>query len=1348
MYLKSLEVHGFKSFADPTLIEFHRGVTAIVGPNGCGKSNVLDSIRWALGEQSAKALRGAQMQDVIFNGTDYRKPMGMAEVSMTFADCEGILGVDFHEVRITRRVFRDGGSEYEINKTPSRLKDIHQLFMDTGIGRTAYSIMEQGKIDQIISSKPEDRRVVFEEAAGITKFKSQKKEALRKLEQTEANLIRVSDIIKEVRRQIGSLQRQANKARRYREYHERLRYLEIRLGLRRMVELKGGLEEVETRLAAVIRESGGIEEVIAADEQALRVKREELAALESELRQLENQRSTTQGEIERIRQEIQFHEARIGELEGLIEKNRAEIAAAGEKQKIQEQQLQLVLEDVAQIDGQIGSLRDKVRVQGESLARLKSRQAEEEGKRAQLQRERGFLEEGSRKVENRLAAIELQQANYIQRMEKLAEEEKTLVGQKSLQEERAAGLVSRASALEQRREALGGEVAALEAQLQALQAESDQARTGLEMLQAEVSQRQARLSALRKLHESRAGFSKTTQELLKKFTGPGMEGPLLDHLRAKAGYERAIQACLGMAWEALIISRAELLQEIVAELGQGGTAVLAGSALAVAEPAASPEAPAGDPVQEELFESGFFQKLLRRLTGSPSASPAAGPRPQAPAYPEHARSAVHFVKADGVAADLVRNLLDGYYIAERFEDIPGLRAQIGRGHFVARDGQMARGEGFELRGSPKDAQQSVLELANELHALEAEAPEEIARLDAAKAFLEQKRADLAASEKRLAERRQELRQGEAEASALQIERQGLEREIEALDRKLGAAAEERKHLGEEQSLRREEEDKARAELKKIREEAEAKDRAAEELRGLVEQLSSEQSALATAINDLRVEIASTEQRSRGLGSQRETCQARVNELRVQFEERTGEIQEYEARIRQAREGIETGRSKVEEALRRSGGFDEEFEKRAIARREIDQTYQELEERARISRRRAGELQQERSSCEVKAAERRMHYENLRERIQRTYQLDITDESACLAVAEEYEKSLLAPKASPALPVPAEEEPAASEAPAEAAGETAAEGGEPLPEAAEEAPSGLAGSPVLPEAAEPDWPAWEQEASELRDKIDGMGPVNVEAITEYEELEQRGNFLDQQERDLLAAKDQLLEAIKKINQTTQAMFAETFAKIRENFSQMFLELFGGGKADLILQDENDPLECGIDIVARPPGKQLQSISLLSGGERTMTAVSLLFAIYMVKPSPFCVLDEMDAPLDESNVGRFVRILQRFVSQSQFVVITHNKRTIGAADVLYGVTMQEHGVSRLVSVKLTRDEETPLFANGGGKSSSRLHKEIEVEEKAVALKGEAEPADAAPVSEEPVGEEGGALETTAEEPGLSA
>lgn len=1344
MYLKSLEVHGFKSFADPTLIEFHRGVTAIVGPNGCGKSNVLDSIRWALGEQSAKALRGAQMQDVIFNGTDYRKPMGMAEVSMTFADCEGILGVDFHEVRITRRVFRDGGSEYEINKTPSRLKDIHQLFMDTGIGRTAYSIMEQGKIDQIISSKPEDRRVVFEEAAGITKFKSQKKEALRKLEQTEANLIRVSDIIKEVRRQIGSLQRQANKARRYREYHERLRYLEIRLGLRRMVELKGGLEEVETRLAAVIRESGGIEEVIAADEQALRVKREELAALESELRQLENQRSATQGEIERIRQEIQFHEARIAELEGMIEKNRMEVAAAGEKQKVQEQQLQLVLEDVAQIDGQIGSLKDKVRIQGESLARLKSRQAEEEGKRAQLQRERGFLEESARKVENRLAAIELQQANYIQRMEKLAEEEKTLVGQRSLQEEQAAGLVSRASALEQRREALGGEVAALEAQLQALQTESDQARTSLETLQAEVSQRQACLSALRKLHESRAGFSKTTQELLKKFTRPGMEGPLLDHLRAKAGYERAIQACLGMAWEALIVSRADLLQEILAELGQGGTAVLAGSALA--EPAVSPEAPAEAPSQEELFETGFFQKLLRRLTGSPTASPAAGPGPSAaPAYPEHARSAAHFVKADGVAAELVRNLLDGYYIAERFEDIPGLRAQIGRGHFVARDGQMARREGFELRGSPKDAQQSVLELANELHALEAEAPEEISRLDAAKTFLEQKRADLAASEKCLAERRQELRQGEAEASALQIERQGLEREMEALGRKLGAAAEERRHLGEEQSLRREEEDKAKAELKKIREEIEAKDRVAEEVRGLVEQLSTEQSALATAINDLRVEIASTEQRSRGLGSQREAYQARVNELRVQFEERTGEIQEYEARIRQAREGIESGRSKVEEAIRRSGGFDEEFEKRAIARREIDQTYQELEERARISRRRAGELQQERSSCEVKAAERRMHYENLRERIQRTYQLDITEEGACLAVAEEYEKSLLASKASQALPASAEEESAVSEAPEEAAGEG---GGEPLPEEAGEVLPEAAELPVPPETAEPDWPAWEQEASELRDKIDGMGPVNVEAITEYEELEQRGNFLDQQERDLLAAKDQLLEAIKKINQTTQAMFAETFAKIRENFSQMFLELFGGGKADLILQDENDPLECGIDIVARPPGKQLQSISLLSGGERTMTAVSLLFAIYMVKPSPFCVLDEMDAPLDESNVGRFVRILQRFVNQSQFVVITHNKRTIGAADVLYGVTMQEHGVSRLVSVKLTRDEETPLFANGGTKTSSRLHKEIEVEEKAVALKGEAEPSDVVPVSEEPVAEGGGALETADEEPGLSA
>jgi chromosome segregation protein len=1338
MYLKSLEVHGFKSFADPTLIEFHRGVTAIVGPNGCGKSNVLDSIRWALGEQSAKALRGAQMQDVIFNGTDYRKPMGLAEVTMTFADCENTLGVDFHEVRITRRVFRDGGSEYEINKTPSRLKDIHQLFMDTGIGRTAYSIMEQGKIDQIISSKPEDRRTVFEEAAGITKFKSQKKEALRKLEQTDANLIRVSDIIKEVRRQIGSLQRQASKARRYREYHDRLKYLEIRLGLRRMVELKAGLVEVETRLAAVIQESNGIEEVIAADEQALRVKREELAALESELRQLENQRSTTQGEIERFRQEIQFHEARIAELEGMIEKNRAEMAASGERQKLQEEQLQLILEDFAQIDSQIGGLKDKARAQSESLAQLKARQAEEEQRRSQLQREKGFIEENIRKVENRLAAIELQQANYIQRMEKLVEEEKTLIGQKSVQEEQLAAAGGRATELETRQVTLKSEVVGLEGRLQELQAESDQARAALETLQAEASQRQARLAALRKLHESRAGFSKITQELLKKFTGPGMEGPLLDHLRAKSGYERAIQACLGMAWEALLISRADLLQEIVSDLGKGGTAVLAGPALKeveVREKESTTEISPAKP-QEDLPEGSFFQKLLRRLAGVSEATP--GSREIAPlvaaAGTGHARSAVHFVKADGIAGELLKNLLAGYYIVESFDEIPALRRQVGNAHFVARDGQMVRAEGFEIRGSPSDSQHSMLELANELRSLEAEAPEEIARLDAARAALEQKRSDLSSCEKTLAERRQETRQAEAEASAVQIEKQGLEREREGLERKLGALAEERKSLGEEQNLRREEEEKAKAELKKFQDEAQGKDRAMEELRGVLEQLAEEQTVLAGTINDLRVEIASTEQRSRGLGSQREAYQARVNELRNQFDERTAAIAEYEARIRQAREGIESGRSKVEESVRRSGGYDEEFEKRAIARREIDQAYQELEERARISRRRAGELQQERSNCEVKAAERRMKFDSLRERIQRAYQIDITDETSCQEPVREYESRLRVPQEQPTVPaleIP-EETPVAEGRPLEIVD---------TPVEPETQPETAAADPAV--EAEPDWDAWELEAGELREKIDGMGPVNVEAITEYEELEQRGNFLDQQEKDLLSAKDQLLEAIKKINQTTQVMFAETFAKIRENFSQMFVEMFGGGKADLVLQDENDPLECGIDIVARPPGKQLQSISLLSGGERTMTAVSLLFAIYMVKPSPFCVLDEMDAPLDESNVGRFVRILQRFVNQSQFVVITHNKRTIGAADVLYGVTMQEHGVSRLVSVKLTRDEETPLFANGEKKNTSRLHKEIELEEKAVALLGEAEPASPAEIAAD-----GEPASENTEEPGLSA
>jgi chromosome segregation protein len=1175
MYLKSLDVVGFKSFADRTKLEFHPGVTAIVGPNGCGKSNVLDSIRWVLGEQSAKALRGGEMKDVIFSGTDQRPPLGMAEVSLTFGDCEEQLGTEYNEVTITRRVFRDGASEYELNKTPCRLRDIQHLFMDTGVGRSAYSIMEQGKIDLILSSRPEDRRAIFEEAAGITKYKSQKKEALRKLENTEANLVRLADIIREVKRQIGSLQRQAGKARRYQASFAELAVLEQKLGRHQFDAYSKEIETLQADVEGSREKQTKLEEEIAAQEAQIAASREELAVLETELVRLRDEQARQRNLLERAQQRATTNHARVEEFLGLRDQAGREIAATEEKIRVAEDQLRHLSEQVTEFQRKRTETQDQFDAENEALASLTARIGVVESECAEIEERRLGEERKQQKLAQELAGLELQQRNFQLRLETLRGEQ---------------------TALKQRGEELnlvfthfGSKVASVEAQLAAerggleqsrsSQGEAEAALRSAEKSRAELSQKrngiEARREALQQLQAQHANAPRAAQRLLAEEAAREIS-TLAARIAVKPGYESPLSLLLGDAVHALLLPDDSAARDWRAKVAEREICVFA-----------------------------------------PLHSPR--PAPLKSGAPTHAAK---FVTAQPAAAGLLAALLEDSHVVETLAEAQQLKAAQPQSVIATMNGELITRPGLVLVGQEAGATSlAVFTRQAELRQLEASLGDLTVTEGESDRALESARAHVTDRAVVLEAARTSVQQLEISLATVRQEERAAQFTAEEAARQADESSREIHRLSVQENADHEHHEQLRAAIA----EADAVLRESEEeldaKRSQLGDLSNQEEAQNHALTERRIELATQVNQCESLERQREPVAARVQELRELAEQRRRESLEHEQRVAQAREEITAATAEQAAASAAQVAVTAQVEQAQVGRNTAQDKIVGQETALRTLRRDHGQIHDARSESEVKLAEQRLFLRNLREKFQRDYQKVLEDLAAL--------------------------EPESTEAPT-------------------------------------DWSALEADVAAKRAALDALGPVNLEAITEYDELEERHKFLTGQEADLLAAKDQILKAIQEINRTTRTLFAETFEKIKVNFQEMFTELFGGGKASLALLDESDPLECGIEINARPPGKQPQQISLLSGGERTMTAVALLFAIYMVKPSPFCVLDEMDAPLDESNINRFIRILKRFVQMSQFVVITHNKRTISMSDVLYGVTMEERGVSRFVSMRLAQSD----------------------------------------------------------------
>ncbi len=1262
MYLKSLEIHGFKSFADKTVIQFHQGVTGIVGPNGCGKSNVVDAIRWVLGETSAKALRGGEMADVIFNGTERRKPMGMAEVILTLADCEALLKVDYNEISITRRVYRDGRSEYRINNTLCRLKDINDLFMDTGIGRTAYSIMAQGQIDQILSSKPEERRAVFEEAAGITKYKREKREALRKLEYTEVNLLRVSDVLAEQERRMGSLKRQVAKARRYQALSGNVRVLDTHLNHRKFTALSAERGELAVSLRSLEAQEAHLEQQMPGKEEAVAFSRSEARTLEVELAELRQRLNEHRNALNAAEARIAFNGENKQELETRIRQNREDIAITSEKLAQQEfafvaanESLEILVRRIAEMEIQLEEQGERSRVAKGGRERIEAALRESRGEANRTQMIAASVQA---KIESAMAQLESSR----ERAHQLAEEEERLTAETEefrMEQSRFAAEVETAGA---RITELEEAFQASERSFQHGRGDLDAARAAADETHKLLALRSSRLDVVRQLVTSGEGFAKGTRAVLAGLDDPetfqaGVLGVLANYIEADNTCARALEAALGSHLQVVMVA-------------------------------------------DDSFAESVIQRLTEHKLGRAAVLPESFTQPasgtQMITLPEGSVAwALDRVRTDKRVSHVVQRLLENVLIVPDLASALSMRGQLPGVSFATLAGELLLSEGIIQGGTDSGGSNSVLERQNEVRSLEAEvaglqASDEQARAKVAslEAYLEQLREEVEIARERVQRQKVEL-------STLQGQLSLATREVENFETKLANVRWERGELAARELAAQESRSHLEEELAAARARMEALETDQRRLQSEADSAARNEAELAETLNELRTLVAVERRAKQAAEEQQRPMEARLHELRELAIRRETEIASFIQRIDTATaenlrlaEACETHRSEAEDLQAQLG-------ERSSVRTQLAEAIEVAEYAVTELRRQIARVSEQKGREEVQITKLDLRLENLVQTTMERHQVDLTsfepDAHALLACIAS-QKALQARGGRQVVVASDDaEDDMETVVVVATSGETSEEEDHP--------PVPLPGEMT----GEPDWDFVEHIVGDLKRRLDSMGPVNVDAIEEYEELEERYTFLRNQHDDLVKSKAELLEVIERINTETQIRFAETFAQVRENFRIMFQELFGEqGKADLMLIDENDPLESGIEVIAKPPGKKLQSITLLSGGERSMTAVALLFSIYMIKPSPFCVLDELDAPLDESNIGRFIQVLDRFIDNSQFIIVTHSKRTMARADVMYGVTMEEFGVSKPVGMRLTAGDEhkKPEAKTAAQKAALRL------------------------------------------------
>ncbi len=1222
MYLKELRINGFKSFADPTRFELHPGMTAIVGPNGCGKSNVADAIRWVLGEQSTKSLRAGSMQDVIFQGSTQRKPVNLCEVTLLFTDCERDLGTAYNEVEISRRVTLEGGSDYFLNGKACRLKDVQRLFLDTGVGQVSYSFMLQGQIDKVLSSNPAERRGIFEEAAGISKYKAQRREALNKLAQVENNLARVTDVIEEVSRQIGSLKRQASKALRYKRIKHRLTHLELAVAAHRRQILQDQIAELEER-------AGGLRERVRTTRARLEAREAELAADRAKRNERSEAMQSAQQTVYDLRSEKEQAENQA-EFAGIRAADAEKrIAAIREELESLEQEKQ---EITGRLAGESRSKEEELNHFGDSDRVFQEKSAElvqvqealsEAESRLQDRKQDLLVTEGSiTRLRSNCTTLEVDLKTYQVRHANLTEDLQNLEVEAESLAERQLELSRTYEARTAERERAAAEAEEHQASVGRLRERFKERQSALQEVDRQNARLTARLGVLEDLQQKFEGFREGAKAILQ-----GNLGNLVSD-----------EECRVLA-RALKVSDPRWMPALETLLGSMLDAVVLKDRRQVGAVAAALS-------EQQLGRACLAYATPRSDAGAPDSLPA---------FLSPAEATVR--SDDEGVAELLPGFFEGCYFCESLErflqflegrpDFPFLLVASTEGELVDRRGVVFAGR---ARGK-KDP--NFLQRANEIKQLKREQAECAREHDSIKNAADQIQSEIEAAEKRAEQYRARHVEIAQEISTLEAQQESTRAALEQNEQRIRERRAELDKLdsGREESTGRLK--KARTELEQCEAEITAGRKAVSEAEAEITRLREDRDQRRERFNEIRLEISEKKQRlamlDRGLGQLQEQSRE-LHERTRQREQEIDTLSEQIADFRKQAEEQSKLASEIEETLRTTmqnleGGRD--------ALKQVERAIQEREESVGRDRAAADRDAQELNEHDVRLARLRSDMDYLLQEISREYDtaVDQIDWKRELWEAGDELPERIRVDIEEESPDPTEEP-------------------EPRGEPTEEDLAALEHT---------DWEAISAEAKSLRGRLNAMGPVNLLAIEEYRELNERYDFLKNQSDDLWNSKERLMKAIDEINQTSQELFHQTFEQIRKNFTFTFETLFGGGDADLRLVDADDVLESGIDITARPPGTRLRNLALLSGGQKTMTAVALLFAIYMVKPSPFCVLDEIDAPLDDANIGRFCDMLKRFLQYSQFVIITHNKRTIGEADSIYGVTMQERGVSKVVAMR---------------------------------------------------------------------
>ncbi len=1190
MRIKQLDISGFKSFCDPVRVKLDSSVTAVVGPNGCGKSNIVDALRWTLGETSAKALRGSAMEDVIFNGSENRGPKSMAEVTITFDNTDGLSHpsyIDFTEVSVTRRLHRDGTSEYLINKVPCRKKDITDLFLGTGGGARAYSIVEQGRIGLIVSARSEDRRLMIEEAAGITKYKSARRTSERKMDQTRQNLLRVSDITAEMERNLASLNRQAKKAERYKQYREEQTDLELHVASHQYLKLRAetmALHAMYEQKEQALDEAKGKVATAEARVQSLRLEADSVKALLDEQTaqgyEIDSNLSVQETEIRHLLDNIKRCEL---EQESLKEQLRsAEVQGQQfiEEKSLIESQMERVVREREAAQVRFGELTAET---AEARERLETLGEAHDEKRDEISRSRSLLAASDTAIENLARRIDEIDARL-----------------EAVHEEREA-LEREAEALSEKAEALSAETAAVTARLEEARATEERERNAYILLKEQVEacdteraqtnemlqKKRSRKQSLEELIQGLEGHDSAVREavqLLEKEGEDLVTGLIVEAVASEEQYEQAVAAAFGDRLQALMVKDRPSGLRVLEMLKERDMA-----RVAVAAPC--------------QFADG---KEARRITD---------PRVLGPL--------TEFVRCDSAVESLVGKILRNVFLVSTLEEAETLYGEHGgKVAFVTLDGQLLEAGGVMRGGRAKTVGATLLAQQREIRKL----TEEVATLEAEHAALDRRfhalkdelhakneaseaaRAQAQSEEIALAEIRKDSARLTDDTAAIGRRRDALEREIAHQNEMLVQARTDREHAVREAEA-------ARARIEAVERELHAG-------YGEIEACRREVDRLTAAASDVRVQKASLDQQwesaiqrtdqlghlSRELGERTEILEERERTTYQSLGKAAGEVVRRREALAAHLEVSEKVRAEIAELRRR------------VDAAGLQVT--EAEAGVKADRVVVDAISQQVSDMEMKKREAVLSIGHLLE------QVDERNNCNLLRVIGDFHMR---------------DEP---------------------------------GADVF------------SRVEELRKLINRMGPINLAAIDEFKAESERYEQLAGQKADLEQALEDLERAIAKMDRDSKRRFKETFEEVNARFKEIFPRLFKGGSAYLKLTDPDDMLLTGVEIIAQPPGKRVGSNELLSGGEKALTAVSLLFAIFLHRPSPFCILDEVDAPLDEANIARFVDMVHEMTDRSQFIIITHSKITMEKSDALYGITMEEPGISKLVSVKLTKTKRRIL------------------------------------------------------------